>query len=129
MDFPGFDAFEPTAPLLHAIFTIRGAIPDGCHSIQVDFDEPGVVLVTAFRPDGNESDVSVELSDEERAAAGLLLEYLSYQLIALTGMHDKDGDDAVFTAQDRLRASLAEFGLSLGLLDETLIDTVTIARR
>jgi hypothetical protein len=47
----------------------------------------------------------------------------------MTRMVEGDGDEAVFAAQGRLRDSLAEFGLKFGLLDETLVDTVTIARR
>lgn len=129
MDFPGFDVFEPTAPLLHAIFTIREAIPDGCHSIQVDFDEPGADITTALLADGSVSDVNVELSNVQRGAAGLLLEYISYQLYMLTEMVKKDGNNAVSAAQDRLRDSLAEFGLSTGLLDETLVDTINVACR
>jgi len=129
MDFPGFDTFEPTAPLMHAIFTIREAIPDGQESIRVDFTEPGVVFCAAFGADGSERDETVDLSADETGAAGLLMEYLSYQLITLTRMHEEDGDRAVFAAQSRLCVSLAEFGLSTGLLDETLVDTITIARQ
>jgi len=59
----------------------------------------------------------------------LLLEYISYQLFMMVRMVEKDGNDAVFAAQGRLRDSIAAFGLKLGLLDETLVSTITVARR
>ncbi len=128
MDFPGYDTFEPTAPLMHAIFTIRETIPEGCESVQFDFNEPGVIIALAYLPDGSISDKSVELTEAQKGAGGLLLEYISYQLITLTGMQESSGDEAIFAAQTRLRESLAEVGLRIGLLDESLTDTVTISR-
>ena len=129
MDFPGFDSFEPTSPLMHAIFLLRDAIPANCGSIRVELDERGAALVTAIRPDGNSSNVNVALTEDAMAAAGLLLNYASYQVITLTCMYEKQGHAAVESAQGRLRESLASFGLAFGLLDETLADTVTVSRR
>jgi hypothetical protein len=127
MDFPGFDMFEPTAPLMHAIFALLEEIPADCSKLEVEFEEQGMILVTAHLPNNTKSDVQVRLSDEALAAAGLLLEYISYQLAMLTRMHEQDGDDAVFAAQGRLRDSLAEFRLSTSLLDKDLAHTIAVA--
>ena len=127
MVFPGFDNFEPTAPISYAIFTLMEALPATCKSMTVEFDESGAALVTTCLPDG-EAGSDVVLSDDAMSAAGLLLTYLSFQVITMTRMYESEGDDAVIAAQQRLVASLAEFGLSMGYLDETLADTITLTR-
>jgi hypothetical protein len=124
MIFPGFDSFEPTAPLMHAIFQLRELVPGGCTHIKVEFDERGAALALAYRPDGETVDVT--LTDDEMSYAGALLTYISHQVITLSNMCKQDGDDAVFAAQDRLAASMAEVGLSVGLLEPACDDSVTV---
>lgn len=124
MLFPGFDTFEPTAPLIHAIFQLRELIPDGCEYIKIEFDERGAGLALAYRPDGESVDVT--LSDKDLSYAGALLSYVSHQVITLTDMCSPDGDDVVFAAQERLAASMVEVGLNMGLLEPTLDDSVTV---
>jgi hypothetical protein len=131
LDFPGFDTFEPTAPLLHAIFTLREKIPNGCESIRVEFDQQGAAIVMA----GERYDVVLDV--DELGAAGLLLAYLSHQVIQLTKMKEKQGDEASEAAQQRLAASLGQSGLSIGLLEDPVgegedidfADSLTVFRR
>jgi hypothetical protein len=47
----------------------------------------------------------------------------------MTRMLEEEGDEAILAAQTRLRDSLAEVGLSVGLLDESLAETVVVSRR
>jgi hypothetical protein len=135
LEFPGFDEFEPTAPLLHAIFTLKDKIPDGCESIRVEFDQQGAAFVTAATPDGGFS--NVDLEEDELGAAGFLLNYISHQVIQLTNMVKKQGDEEVKTAQQKLAASLGQSSLSIGLLEEPVgegedmdfADSLTIFRQ
>ena len=124
MIFPGFDTFEPTAPLMHAIFQLRELIPDGCDYLKVEFDERGAALALAYRPDGESVDVT--LSDDELSCTGALLTYACHQVITLTNMCKPEGDDAICAAQDRLAVSMAEVGLSVGLLEPACDDSVTV---
>lgn len=116
LEFPGFDQFEPTAPLMHAYHTLQRRIPAGCDSITLEFDQQGAALVMANGSDG--SSIDVVLTDNEMSAAGLLLSYLSHQVIQLTDMCQEFGDDEVLAAQQRLATSLGQHGLSIGLLEE-----------
>lgn len=109
---------------MHAIFQLRELIPDGCTYLKVEFDERGAALALAYRPSGES--VSVNLSDDEMSYAGALLTYVSHQVITLTNMCKADGDDAVLAAQDRLATSMAEVGLSVGLLEPACDDSVTV---
>ncbi len=115
MLFPGFDIFEPTALLLHAIFALRQRIPNGCESIRAEFDQQGAAYITAVRPGGGFS--HVDLDEDEMGAAGLLLSYLSYQVMQLTTMKEKEGNAEVEAAHQRLAKSLRKSGLSVGLLE------------
>lgn len=124
MLFPGFDSFEPTAPLMHAIFMLRERIPTDCVYLKVEFDERGAALALAYRVNGECVDIT--LTDDEMSYAGALLTYSSHQVITLTNMCKPDGDDAVFAAQERLAASMAEVGLSVGLLEPACDDSVTV---
>ena len=127
MIFPGFDTFEPTAPLMHAIFKLREAGPTDCECITVEFDERGATFARAYRPNGGV--VDVVLSEDEMGYAGTLLSYISHQVIVLSRMYEPEGDDAVFAAQNRLAQSLAEVGLSVGILAAEINDSVTIHLR
>ena len=111
---------------MHAMFTLRDGIPSGCTSITVEFDEQGAAFITARRDGHDVTDVT--LSEEGMSAAGLLLTYLSYQVIALTRMHEAQGEHAVYEAQCRLVASLGTVGLAIGLLDETITDSIRVYR-
>jgi hypothetical protein len=124
MLFPGFDTFEPTAPFLHAIFLLREAIPADCGSIKVEFSDMGAALATASRRDGGFR--SVTLSDDTMAAAGMLLSFLSYQVITLSGMMKPQGDDAVEATLAQLSESIAKAGLSVGYLEKACDDSVTV---
>ncbi len=126
MDFPGLDTFAVPPSVSHAIFTLLEAIPADCKSIKVEFDEQGAALIMAYRPGAECSDVT--LSVDAMGAAGMLMSCISYQVIVLTRMHEAQGDEAVYAAQRRLAESLAEVGLHVGLLDETLDDSITISR-
>src|SRR5687768_14072002 len=126
MDFPGIDSFEPNAALSHAIFALRGAIPANCDSLKVEFDEMGAALVTGNMPGGETCDLV--LSGDQMGAAGLLLTYTSYQVIALSRMLASRGEDAVDAAQRRLARSLAVVRLRAGLLSETLDDSIVVSR-
>ncbi len=125
MFFPGFDSFEPTAPLMHAIFMLREAIPDGCERIKMEFDEQGAAIAMAHGPTG---EIDVTLSEDELGYAGTLLSYICHQVITLTRMVEPEGDAAVDAAQIRLAESMAEVGLSVGLLEPELDDSLTISR-
>lgn len=124
MLFPGFDQFEPTAPFLHAIFLLRKAIPADCGSIKVELSDMGAALVTASRHEGGVRNFT--LSEDAMAAAGMLLSFLSYQVITLTDMMKPEGDDAVEAAQARLSESLAQVGLSVGYLEIACDDSITV---
>lgn len=120
LEFPGFDQFEPTAPLMHAIFTLRDLIPAGCESIRVEFiDQGSSGFATA---DGHD----VELDEKGLGLAGFLLSYISHQLIQLTEMLDgqeidtrtaAEIDEDIEAARQRLLASLGQSGLSIGYLE------------
>lgn len=135
LEFPGFDQFEPTAPLMHAYHTLQRRIPAGCDSITLEFDEQGAALVMANGSD--EGLVDVTLSANEMSAAGLLLSYLSHQVIQLTEMCQEFGGNEVYAAQRRLATSLGQHGLSIGLLEEPVCegedidfaDTLTVYRQ
>ena len=126
MHFPGIDSFEPNATLSHAIFMLRDAIPADCDSIKVELAEMGAAWVTGHLPGGETCDVT--LNEDQMGAAGLLLTYISYQVITLSRMFASQGDDAVDAAQRRLAASLAEIRLRAGLLGEALDDSIVIFR-
>jgi hypothetical protein len=129
MDLFGFDAFDTTPLITDAMFTLHDAIPADCTRLRVEFDEQGAALISAFRKDDTESDAVVEPTDDLMGAAGFLHNYISYQVVRLSRQHQKDGDDAVFAAQERLRSSLTEVGLEVGMLDGTLDDSITVIRR
>jgi hypothetical protein len=126
MPFPIYDIFETPKIIKHAISVLREAIPADCNAIKVELDDRGAALVTGLRRDGGSSDVV--LSDDAMAAAGMLMTVTSYQVIVLTRKYREQGEAAVDAAQNRLRASLREAGLTVGLLTETLDDSITIIR-
>ena len=124
MDSPIYDIFETTRIVKHAIALLREAIPADCDSIKAEFDDHGAALVTGHRTAGGFCDV--ELSEDALAAAGMLMTLTSYQVVGLIRKYNEQGDDAVEAACGRLRGSLRQAGLAVGLLAEELDDSVII---
>lgn len=122
------ELFEVTAPIRHAISTLWSAIPAGCVSMTVEFDEQGAALVSGLRP--NNRVVDITLNKAQGAAAGLLLTLVSYQITALGEVCKQYGDEIVQRLYGLLRDNLAAYGLIFGYLAEEppFSDTVTIAR-
>ena len=118
----GFEKFEPTAPMRYAIQALKAAIPAGCLSMTFVFDEQAAVLISALTVGGQV--VDVEPSDEIMAAAGMLLDVVSYQARTLFGFCEGFGDDIWHGITGLLRQSLLTHGLSAGCLPENVSDKV-----
>ena len=124
----GLRAFQPTPPLLHALIICKGAMSPDCVAMEIEFDIAGEPHATVYRRADRQDGGAVALSADAAAAAGLLLQYVTFQYIMLVRALEKLRQHDAEAVKDGFEASLKEFGLSLGLFTEARTDTLIVTR-